>query len=618
MSFSLLRVGDDGLRPPLPDTGDNNGSTAKPGQPLNKKNVGQHLLALSRTLEYEYNQQSSTSVSSAAYKETVAEVEDIMNKLVALYARRGLLQSNSAAAQATLDSQKVKGRDKKPKKTSSSGGLQVYRGDVCETSAADSTVQQQEPLVLTAILRILALPGNDTVNREGFPTDTAADVAFLVALACEICISINQGARGSDNGTVCKIAEHEMLSQLGKSILSGIVSSLRFLYTNLVGKTLATTDYKPEGFVHCLSLIAEGDDSHFMDAIFSCLRAGSSLIGLLGNRFSRNFSLLTDLRALAWRSLALPNQPTQLAAARLLAILQSFGGNGRENTRTDPWSDGVKDTIWILSIALDEVAPLNKAVDFHQMQPSDDAQSTFRNWISFLKDDVDDEGGRAASFLWFMRGLTKLLQAFLCHDSPEHRDLPVRLDARVDVESIFQLLESLLSFPISAETIYLKTKKRLRHEPVEGGILSPTTIATHLAPHLKVLGHQILDCLVSNLGGPVLLPFSRRIYRISYASLLTSCSVRLRKVMDPNAAISLGGKKRRWMQSSVSLRGATIRTVQKVMDILGPDSSKSTANESVGEMAAALVCGCLVEQASSFSDNEHENWGSTSERIELV
>lgn len=60
------------------------------------------------------------------------------------------------------------------------------------------------------------------------------------------------------------------------------------------------------------------------------------------------------------------------------------------------------------------------------------------------------------------------------------------------------------------ERTYYGTKKRLRLEPVNGGLLSPASNAGDAANHLKVLGHEVLEALLTALGGPMLLPYARR------------------------------------------------------------------------------------------------------------
>jgi hypothetical protein len=131
------------------------------------------------------------------------------------------------------------------------------------------------------------------------------------------------------------------------------------------------------------------------------------------------------------------------------------------------------------------------------------------------------------------------------------------------------------------ERTYYGMKKRLRLEPVDGGLLSPASNAGDAANHLKVLGHEVSEALLTALGGPMLLPYARWITQIAYASLLTSCSAPLRKVLDPTSAAQLDGKKHRWLHTSIPVRTVAVKTIQETVVAFGVDSS-GMAGRSVG------------------------------------
>merc|ERR1712070_12885 len=123
--------------------------------------------------------------------------------------------------------------------------------------------------------------------------------------------------------------------------------------------------------------------------------------------------------------------------------------------------------------------------------------------------------------------------------------------AKIDIDSILSVVENFVSFPLAAETVFYKTKKRLRNEAVDNGLLSPRAVSTQIGNQVKRLGHDILDCLLETLGASTLLPYASSITRISYASLVTSCSSPLRKVLDPSSAMQMDGKRKRWLHESV-------------------------------------------------------------------
>jgi hypothetical protein len=206
--------------------------------------------------------------------------------------------------------------------------------------------------------------------------------------------------------------------------------------------------------------------------------------------------------------------------------------------------------------------------------------------------------------------------------------------AEVDVEKILGIVESFVSFPLSAETIYFKTKRRLRNEIVNDGLLSPRSIATEVANHIKFIGHDILDVSVAAIGASILLPYAKRILRMCYASILTSSSGPVRQVMDPTSVVQLGGKKRRWLHLSVSMRARSIETLERVVAGFRSDvtqngasfsnskqAGKSATLSTDGERAIGLVVGCLLEQISSKKtqiQDFDDDWGTTTERANLV
>jgi hypothetical protein len=602
-------IGVNGFNPPFPEAPTIDETVGS--ESSSKKNSGQRLLSLVRLLE--------KRACDDKYEEHLDETVDLMNHMIALYSRRGLLQGNVKKAERIQSLQKSNTKEKRSRKGASSNELQIQQGDIkFSGDSAESAGQQEESLIFTSLIRILNGTNEDAKDRA-----LDDDKALLIALAAELCIAISQRVQNVTETDACTLAEYELLAQSGKSILAGFVTTLRSIESDIQKHTMALTQCKPKMMEKCLTLASLDEDKH-VDPIISCLKAASSLVSLFGTKLSRSTALMSDLKSIAWRFLTLPHDSIQHSAAKLIASIPLAGGTERK-TPSDLWNVAISDTISMLSVVMDKIAPLNKSKKGNQSEPSEHAQNILQTWIAFIQEDLFEESVRVVTFHRFICGLTRCFQSLLSQDGMGQHANCTLLDAKLDVESTLNVIESFLAFPLSAETILYKTKKRLRNEAVDGGLLSPRALSTQVANQIKLLGHDILDCILASLGGPSLLPFSRRITRISYASLLTSCSGTVRKVMDPTSAVQLDGKKRRWLHLSIPLRRVAINTFKTVTTSFGSDRSgkstdRSNFSRSDGELAAALVVGCLIEEISSkeTQGDFDDCWGTFNERVDLM
>ena len=80
----------------------------------------------------------------------------------------------------------------------------------------------------------------------------------------------------------------------------------------------------------------------------------------------------------------------------------------------------------------------------------------------------------------------------------------------------------MILFPSAAETLFFSTKKRLRLEVVQDGLLSSTAVVLEMANLVKFLGHDIMDAAIT-AAGVSLLPFARKSNEIK--SRLSACVV---------------------------------------------------------------------------------------------
>eukprot|EP00980_Cylindrotheca_fusiformis_P011720 scaffold2783_cov129-Cylindrotheca_fusiformis.AAC.21 len=407
----------------------------------------------------------------------------------------------------------------------------------------------------------------------------------------------------------------------GKSLLSGMVGSLRSIEADIRLYTKSTPSHSSIVSERCLVMMILDHPKH-VDPVVSCLKAASSLVSLFGTKLSRSTVLLSDLQRIAWKFLTANEDSIQISAARLIAVLPMAGGTDRM-TPSFIWNKSVRDIISMTSAIVHTMAPLNKLSRSSGEGLSEDGRTRLETWVTFVREEISEEDARVLTFHRFLRGLTLCFSSLISRDGLGRHDSFLLVDAKLDVESILEVVENLLAFPLSAETSLYKTKKRLRDEALEGGFISPRAAAILLGNQVKKFGHIVLDSLLQGLGGPKLLPFSTRIIRISYASLLTACSDPLKKVLDPTSGLRLDGKKRRWLHHSIPMRILAVQTVTIVLGLFGNgkrEMSTSASSRSDTEKAIALATGCLVEELSKFTDFDEKDssWGTFQERSTLV
>ena len=605
-----------GWNPPIP------GDSASDSK-SSSTSTGQRLLSLVRALERK-NMEDSI--------DRIGETVEIFHVLISTCLRRGIFQGNNEKAEKILASIKSNPFDKQHQhqkqrgsKKGAANDLQIHQGD--DSIGVDSSLQTDEMLIYSALLRIFG--SASSAKQEGMLSD---HLTLLIQNAAELIVAMSEGIKSVTTLDNCAMAEYEILAQNGKPFLTGLANSIQLLESDLLTRIPIPERSSSKRMIPGLDRI-ELDGQMHVGPIQSCLRALASLVSLFGTKLSRSTAILTDLKALAWRLVVLPNDDVNIAAARLIATLPLAGGTDRK-APSDLWNKTVADVILSLDTLLKVMAPLQKnastKTNVAEGLLSEDVDRVLSEWISYIKEGLSNEAHRISAFKNCMGGMTLCFRMLMAMDSlPETPPSPL-MGARLDVASILNLVESFLSFPLLAEGVYYRTKKRLRSETVDGGMLSPSSIAVEMASQVKLWGHAIMDDLLNAAGGPALLPYARRIIRISYASLLTSCSGAVRKVLDPTSIAQLDGKKRRWLHTSIPLRTTSIQTCIHAMLSFGSDKSgrselhtlrrMSPYEKSDGERTVTLVAGCLMEQIGWNGSQEDggDTWGSTSERADLV
>ncbi len=577
---------------------------------LNEKNLPQRLLTLVRLVEK----------NESTYEKNMEELVELMNSFIALYSRRGLLQGNESKAGRILSSTtqgKKSGSSDRKNASKKNNDLQI---NPPEDGEGHSEVPLSEGLIFTALARIFA-DSKESVNHT-----IDCDSAILIALAAELCVAMSQHVQTrKDDGNACSMAEYELLAQSGKSILSGLALKIHFLELEMRKHSSQMGGLAASRLEKCLAMSIFLDEDKHVAPILSCLRAACSFVTMFGTKLSRSTALLSDLKCIGWQFISCPEESLQDAAARLLAALPLAGGTDRKTT-SELWNVGMTNFVAMFNRLIETVAPVVKTHGKEEITLSEDAEVVLQRWISFLRQDISGDHDRVSTFRSLLRGLAISMQHFLYRDCYGHTS-GVFLEALIDIEGILELVERFLSYPMSAESLYFRTKKRLRDETVDGGLISARIIALEVANEMKRLGHDILDCLISSVGGQALLPFARRIIRMSYASLLTTCSGPVRKAMDPASSVQFEGKKRRWLHLSIPLRTKAVRTIQLVAVAFGSDrtakvdsSDRSADSKSDGELAITLAAGCLIEQigATDIDQSVEETWGGLDEKVDLM
>jgi hypothetical protein len=562
---------------------------------------GPKLLGLVRRLETD---------SGGDVSPLIDEALTCLQTLAGLAARQSLLQNDITMAESLLlaastnsnnnshQNDKSTGSGKKRKAHGGARTLHMDEGNAATRTPLSTTLPIQ--LVMSAILRILGLPNVDKNPDVGLLVTLAADLVAAVAQR----LLLLQQAGGSNTSTthICVQAEYEWLQGSTKVLLGVLASCMQRLRAGL---------YQ-----------GQGDGVETRAALESCLWATCPLIHLSGTKLSRSTALLSSFREIGWDVIALNEPCLREASTALLATLPLAGGTDRA-TPASLWSRAFHDSHVLLWLLLQKVVPVSQRLQQLNAQMSDDSlretalRTRLAQWLATLRT-LESATERATFFRHLIQSVASLLVHLLAGSS-----LPL-LEATLEVKAVLDVADVLLAFPMSAEASYYGTKKRLRDEALEGsGILSPSIIATELANHLYLLGQDILTKVLSQVQGGTLLPHARRLRQVGYAGLLTVCSPTLRQVLDPGYSVT--SKRRRWLNTAVSLRTIAMRTMQAVVVTLGvPATTEGSMTRAPVEMdrVVKLACGCLLEQLyprlDASEDNLSADWGSARERVELV
>lgn len=572
---------------------------------------GQRLLALLKALDKHKDD-----------IEVLQETVDFMQQVIAVVQRRGLLQGNGVIAEQVLTAAAVGNnaaagnsnirKNRSGKRGRSINELTMQAGDVLEKSGPSAVLDVQ--LLTSAIARVLQESSKKDAEGE------SEKLWILVAVAADLVTAACEYIKSRSLADTCFLAEYELVASMGKNLLVGMEKHIRSL------------------------IIQNRDDSEDEDessyAMAACLRSSASLVSLFGTKLSRSTAILLGLREVAWESMFVATDDLTVQAAMTLLATLPFAGGTDKLTPSLVWNQCFTDAVTALSTAIRKVAPVvgtNKAKknsdtylteDFAMSEI--DKQAANDHWLSKIQE-ASPETIKVRIFLQLVKGLASYIISLLSRDavsvtSVATYSLQLQLiGIEINVDAILGLIETMLSFSSASEAKYYGTKKRLRLETINGGLLSPAAITGKVAMTIRLYGHELLDATIAALGAAVLLPFARRVMRISQTALLTSSSSALRRVLDPSSAAQLEGKRKRWLHTSITARTAAVKSFQQTLLAFGTDprglssysTSRRSSNASDVDRAVTLVCGHIVEELT-YGSTIGVEWGSMDDRVQLV
>mmetsp|Transcript_4542 Transcript_4542/g.5256 ORF Transcript_4542/g.5256 Transcript_4542/m.5256 type:complete len:917 (+) Transcript_4542:112-2862(+) len=559
-----------------------------------KPSIGTSLMALVRFLEK--TEEETDNIKDINDKEE--EILICLNQVMDTVRRKGLLQGNSEKANEVINSiataAKVGNKNSKNNNKRRSHGGSSSNGGTALTS----------DLMLSALIRITG--GNQEKEKSKkylFNFNIINDVLqiFIVAF---------QYIHANNNNTVCSDAEYEILIELARPMLNGILRSIERAYDEQKKNSNAS-----------------------MIIIMNGFHAATLIISLFGSKLSRNQKVIPPLTSLAWKTMIVSisdddydenEKRMKQSAITFLAAVPLI-----PKQQTPPatlWADAIIDSIAALYLLLDATVNLN---NYNYTKPSvlntQTAQSFMTNdmkdrlsmWIENMKRTKEE---KLSLFISLQSGLsqylTALLQAEALIGQQKLGNGSVLLTARFPILEMMDILElNIISFPaIIAERLYSKTKKQLRYEIVEGDLFSPFVIRTSLAPKLKSYGLDLFTAMLQALGRSTLLPYANRIMKLTFGSLHTSSSQILRHALDPTEPI----RKKKKSSTITNERTKAVELFKTVILLLGSNAlveliadETTTAAElrskkhTDANKSFMLVIGSLLEILSISANNNN-------------
>jgi hypothetical protein len=543
-----------------------------------------------------------------------------------------------------------------------------------------------EGLILTAICKILGVHVGrrkklvvegeednhvDRANDDGnVPSSNSYSSSYGFSISCSALSILSSLCDHAKDGMVGSLSLNG--NTTGASIEGDMIGSIG---THLL-------DALHENIALCNVQLLQEEGAMVLQTLLGSLKACASVVCLLETRLSRADRTMQNLKEIAW--MVLNNMPTTFtaydnnsnmtgsstqdklplldavrnAATALLASLP-LAGNSEGMPPSKLWSQNVSDAIILLQWAIHDFFPMLNVTSTggEGASPQQQKQRQYPNlwkdhvhWMTLAKDasthvgDELDLGNdttsthRSRAWLSRIQCLTRFIVSLLRMEGyPLHR-LPNNMPTLVihlPLDSLLDVSEILLSFPLAAEAKHRSTKSRLRDTPVADGLLSPNT-AMEIAPDVRLCGHELLNTVVESCrGGSGVRGRARRVVIMAVATLQSSCSSILVSVVDGSLRGGGGGVKDgssrlskigSWLRGSIPLRIEAIRTFHVIAVSLGSGVMSSTGTSKSISRALVLLGGCLLEQIQDCGSNAcqqsgvgmDDEWGTLGEIAKLV
>jgi len=446
--------------------------------------------------------------------------------------------------------------------------------------------------------------------------------------------SSSANAFTTDNGVTmsCASIELDMISSIGSYLVDGLCDNILYLYYSNI------SDSSGNG----------------LEGLVGCFKVCASLISLLNIKLSKCTKSIANLYDATWlvlNNLTALSTPTsekdlstlQKAGTVLLSTLVLVG-NSDGMPQSKIWSQSIVNGITLLKWAVNDFFPIvDNGGSNNEQRKQSSLWKEHDKWLSIAKEvpssttsnkneessldlskDDPTDIHRSQALQYRIQVLSNYIHSLLTMDGyPLQQNHMIGINLPLD--TLLDISEILLSFPLAAEAKHRSTKSRLRSIPIKNGLLSPNS-AMEISPSIKLCGHLLLDDTVESTRGAGILSKARRIVGMSVSSLQSSCSLSLVSAVDGNRGGSTSSnasdrvsKIGIHLRESIPLRIKSIYTFHCVSVSLGSGVMSSTGTVKSMCRALVLLGGCLLEQVSGSGDElSGGDWGTLGERAKLV
>jgi hypothetical protein len=587
---------------------------------------GKDLLHLLRRRDK--SQLNDSTSSSTGTDEIHQEILQLLYSLNTSIQRVGLLSSNRAAKiqiNASSSSNNNEGSSKRKRKegrhNNSNLATAAHYGIYLDSNSNihnEERVDLEEGKILMGLCRILNV-GTKNTNENNDDIAISEERYEIIQAACQVIISIGCHA-SNGNGWNCTVVR-DMIGSIVIPLLDGLGSIISSMVQQKISISHIITN----------------------DALISVLEAASCVIRLVQTRCSQNKAgerTLQNLSTVAWSALNSTNDKVSKAAARLLATLP-LAGDADNHSLSVLWSKSVKEGMMLMKLAVNDFFPIDEVKNDNSSKGSgEDTASSERHktWMTTLKDSTDKTADnttidhhRRDVFLARIQSLTQyMLSLIQLKDYPIHHDNHNNLlIVSFPLQSLLNLSETLLTFPLAAEIKHRSLPPRLRSSPMEGGLLSPHA-ALSIAAYIQYCGQWLFHAIVST-SRSVAISHARRILSLSMSNLQYCMSEKLLSVVTNRKVMSKdnGRNPSFQLRNSICLRRKSVEMFQTVVLSLGSSVMSSTGTNKSVCRGVMLVGGCLLEMiqkccvgpSGGVNNGDScldEEWGTLDERGSLM